>query len=242
MEISIAELERVAALGWRAVEEARLGDWLLRAAEGFTGRANSALAVGEPGMPMAAAVEKVRAWYGERGLRAMIAVPYGREKPDLDRYLQDEGWTLRSGPATVMTARAAEIAKDAGGVEVEMLAEPDDDWLSLYHYRGGELPPIARTLLMSAPSQVFGRIRRSGVTVAVGRVAEGDGWAGLTAIEVHPDFRRRGLGAAISSALAGRAGTQAVYLQVEDTNRAARALYHRIGFRDHHGYHYRMAP
>jgi hypothetical protein len=38
----ITELEAAAADGWRAPEEAALGDWRLRAAEGFTGRANSA--------------------------------------------------------------------------------------------------------------------------------------------------------------------------------------------------------
>ena len=41
--LSIAELEVIAAKGWRAPEEERLGGWLLRAAQGFTGRANSAL-------------------------------------------------------------------------------------------------------------------------------------------------------------------------------------------------------
>ncbi len=50
--ISIPDLERRAALGWRAPEEERLGDWLLRAADGFTGRANSALANGDPGRPL----------------------------------------------------------------------------------------------------------------------------------------------------------------------------------------------
>jgi hypothetical protein len=41
--ISIENLERAAAAGWRACEGEWLGGWLLRAAEGFTGRANSAL-------------------------------------------------------------------------------------------------------------------------------------------------------------------------------------------------------
>lgn len=48
MAISISDLEEVAALGWRGTEEEQLGGWRLRAAGGFTGRANSALAVGDP--------------------------------------------------------------------------------------------------------------------------------------------------------------------------------------------------
>ena len=55
MEISIPDLERAAAAGWRGTEEASLGGWMLRAAAGFTGRANSALAIGDPRMPLAEA-------------------------------------------------------------------------------------------------------------------------------------------------------------------------------------------
>ena len=57
MAISIPDLEQRAALGWRAPGEERLGDWLLRAADGFTGRANSALATGHPGLPLDQAAE-----------------------------------------------------------------------------------------------------------------------------------------------------------------------------------------
>jgi len=63
MALSIGGLEVIAAKGWRAPEEERLGGWLLRAAQGFTGRANSALAAGDPGMPLPEAVIRVRRWY-----------------------------------------------------------------------------------------------------------------------------------------------------------------------------------
>ena len=43
MTAAIIDLERVAAAHWRGTEEQWLGQWLLRAADGFTGRANSAL-------------------------------------------------------------------------------------------------------------------------------------------------------------------------------------------------------
>ena len=55
----IEDLERAAALHWQAPEPERLGDWLLRAAEGFTGRANSALPLGDPGVPLPEAVAAV---------------------------------------------------------------------------------------------------------------------------------------------------------------------------------------
>ena len=44
----VEDLERAAALHWQARETEPLGEWRLRAAAGFTGRANSALPVGDP--------------------------------------------------------------------------------------------------------------------------------------------------------------------------------------------------
>jgi ribosomal protein S18 acetylase RimI-like enzyme len=129
---------------------------------------------------------------------------------------------------------------------VEMDPEPSEDWLALYHYRGQPgLPPIARQVLTSAPWQAFASIRDGGETIAIGRVAAAAGWAGLTAIEVAPGHRRRGLATVVTAALAAQAaahGAGHLYLQVEDDNEPARTLYRRIGFSAHHDYHYRIAP
>jgi hypothetical protein len=71
----IIDLERAAAKHWRGTEEEWLGGWLLRAAEGFTGRANSALPLGDPGLPLDGALDAVIRWYRDRGLPPMIVVP-----------------------------------------------------------------------------------------------------------------------------------------------------------------------
>jgi N-acetylglutamate synthase len=248
--ISIDDLERAAVPGWRACEEGRLGDWLLRAAGGFTGRANSALAVGDPGLPLPEAIEKVRRWYSDRRLPAMIAVPFPTGRPAasaLDRLLAGLGWTIRADGATVMTAEVSPVAARTGprATAVEVDAEPDAGWLARYHYRGQDLPAVALTVLTSAPWQAFGSVRTGGEAIAIGRVAGAGDWAGLTAIEVDPQHRRQGLGAAITTALAAQAagrGFANLYLQVTDDNAAARTLYRRLGLTDHHGYHYRVPP
>ena len=48
---AVARLENVCADAWPARVDRPLGAWRLRAAGGFTGRANAALAVGDPGDP-----------------------------------------------------------------------------------------------------------------------------------------------------------------------------------------------
>jgi ribosomal protein S18 acetylase RimI-like enzyme len=242
------DLERAAAQHWQAPDTEPLGEWLLRAAQGFTGRANSALPVGDPGVPLPEAVAAVTDWYWRRRLPAMIVVPLplaGARSHQLDNYLAERSWLTRSGPALVMTAAIADIppAPDPG---IQLDSEPYADWLARYRYRGQELPPIARTLLLSAPWQAFASLRPDpGRAVAVGRVSVAGRWGAITAVEVDAACRRRGLGAAITSALAGaaaRRGADHVLLQVEMGNAAARALYTRCGFRDSHRYHYRIAP
>jgi ribosomal protein S18 acetylase RimI-like enzyme len=233
--ISMADLEARAAGSWRAPEEDWLGGWLLRAADGFTGRANSALTIGDPGVPLARAVRQVCAWYEARGLPTSV-----------DHLLEELGWPLRSGSAVVMTAepRAMPLRADLA-ISVRLDGTPDDDWLAMYHYRGHDLPPVARRLMMSAPWQAFASVREDGQTIAIGRVAADQSWAGLTAIETHPDHRRRGLATTVTAALAAQAadcGVTGLYLQVEIENIPARALYRGLGFTDHHRYHYRVAP
>jgi N-acetylglutamate synthase len=246
----MAGLEGLAALGWRPSDEERLGDWLLRAASGFSGRANSALAIGDPGTSLATAIGGVMRWYQARGLPAMVAVPFaggGPDRGEVDRYLAGRGWQIRAREAIVMTAAPGAVPHRSppAGVRIDLAPEPDGPWLRCYHFHGQELPPAARGLLMSAPWQAFASARAGGRTVAVGRVAAGGGWAGLTAVEVDPAYRRQGLASAITTALAGAAashGAAGLYLQVLTENSAARLLYQRAGFTDHHRYHYRVAP
>jgi N-acetylglutamate synthase len=242
MDETIIELERIAAALWVPPVRERLGSWQLRAADGFTGRANSVLPLGDPGLPLPDAVAVAEQWYRGRGLPPMFAVPFplDGDKGPLDAYLAARGWIIRSGASLVLTASTSVTDPDA---RVRVDPEPDPAWTALYHYRGTELPPIGRTLLLSAPWQGFASIRSGAAAIAVGRVAVAGDWASLTAIEVDRAWRRRGLGGAITSALCHQAaagGAKHVLLQVEVDNTAALALYARLGFTPAHRYHYRV--
>jgi N-acetylglutamate synthase len=247
------EFERVAAAHWRGTEQEWLGEWLLRAADGFTGRANSALPLGDPGASLDEALDYVSGWYRARGLPAMIAVPL--PLPDdcsasgLDAELADRGWAIRPGPAFVMVADLPLAAAGSGlpaGAVVTADASPDEAWLARYHYRGTDTrPPVMRDVLTSATDQAFIGIRAESGVLAIARLSIAEGWAGLTAVEVDPGRRRAGLGRAITEAACAEAvgrGVRRVFLQVEVGNAGARALYEGCGFRYSHRYHYRMAP
>ncbi|MFW6090810.1 MAG: N-acetylglutamate synthase, CG3035 family [Actinomycetota bacterium] len=247
----IRDLEAAAAQGWRALESDQLGGWLLRAAGGFTGRANSCLPLSDPGMPLGAAVDRVEQWYRERGLPPMFQVP-DRLGGQLDRVLDARGWFPATEDVLVMTAElpsvAAAMRDDLPPVTVA--PAPDDAWLARYHYRGGALPPHARDVLVNAALVGFGAVDEAGEPIAIARGAVSDApsgrrWLGVTAVEVDPSQRRRGLGTHIVAGVARWAGSHGatdVYLQVSDGNSAALAAYERMGFTEHHRYRYRALP
>jgi GNAT superfamily N-acetyltransferase len=243
----ILALEEIAALGWRAPESRWLGRWLLRAAGGWTGRANSVLPLGSPGLPLDEALAEVTAWYAGHGLPPRLALPEPVREP-LGRALTARGW-VGYNPSQVLTAAVTTVlaaVDDPGSApDVILTTTPSEEWLASYHYRGAELPPVAIAVLTGADRPVFAMVRDGGAVVAIARAVLDAGWAGVTAVEVPPAHRRRGLALVVMRALAGWAqagGADRMWLQVADDNAAAHALYRRLGFHPHHRYRYLLGP
>src|SRR5689334_4035220 len=118
----VAALELLAARSWRGLEEQRLGDWLLRSGGGFTGRANSVLAIGSPSRSLPDAVAEVTRWYASRGLRPGAQVPLpGAE--EADAAFAAAGWD-RDEDVLVLTAPLQ--GWPAPAVDVDLARTPDE--------------------------------------------------------------------------------------------------------------------
>ncbi|MFE5948678.1 GNAT family N-acetyltransferase [Streptomyces sp. NPDC056480] len=241
------ELARATARAWPPVESEMLGEWTLRASDGFTRRANSVLPLGDPGLPIADALTHVRAWYEARSLPAYIQTATGAEGAQelLCAALDRHGWR-REVSAEVRIAALAPIGDlDADVSAVRLSRTFDASWLRRYQ-RFGEPGPAVRSVLTSGPSVWFASVAGTGeVPAAIGRCVVDGRWAGFMAVEVDPGQRRRGLATSVMTALARQAldeGASAAWLQVEADNDGARALYDGMGFAPHHHYHhYRWA-
>jgi N-acetylglutamate synthase len=243
--IPVAELQQVAARDWRPLELERLGEWWLRASGGFTRRGNSAMVVGDPGLPAPAALDQIADWYAARGLPARLQVVPAELPAGLTQLLEDGGWVV-DAPTSVMTAALGPVLRGmpAADVDVQLDDVPDDAWLATYRAGAGPLPEVARELLVNHDTVGFASVRDGGRCAAVARVTVDGRWAGLSCVEVTAADRRGGLGTATSLAAlrwaVGRGARYAV-LQVLTDNTAARAVYDRLGFAVHHDYEYRTA-
>ncbi|MGW4896416.1 GNAT family N-acetyltransferase [Kitasatospora sp. NPDC004240] len=242
------ELQHVAARGWPAVEQEPLGAWTLRASSGFTRRANSVQALGDPGLPVPAALEAVRAWYAARGLPAYIEVCEPGSPEGLTAELDRLGAAI--APTLVRTAELGPLAKQGFNHDAVRLSRTADaGWMSLYRRVTGDprVEEAAPKVIHGGPSVWFAAVPGAGggAPLAIGRcVVDGD-WAGFGAVEVAPHARRAGLATAVMAVLAARAaeeGARGAYLQVEAENSGAIALYDRLGFTTSHTYHYARLP
>ncbi|MFJ5891560.1 MULTISPECIES: GNAT family N-acetyltransferase [Streptomyces] len=245
---SFEELAAVTARAWQPVESEPLGDWRLRAAGGFTRRANSALPLGDPGLPAGEALDRVRAWYAERDLPPYVQTATGAAGTQelLCAELERHGWR-REVTAQVRIAALAPVGDGAVDVAaVRLTRAPDAAWLARYQRFSTPGPHVLR-VLESGPSVWFATVAGDGgAPDAIGRCVVDGRWAGFMAVEVAPERRRRGLATTVMTALARRAldeGASAAWLQVEEENEGARALYDGMGFALHHSYHhYRPSP
>jgi ribosomal protein S18 acetylase RimI-like enzyme len=247
---SYEELARIATRAWRPVESERLGEWELRAASGFTRRANSVLPLGDPGLPLDAALDVVRRWYGDRGLPAYVQTATGAEGTQelLCAELERLGW-VREVTAELWIGALAPLADleepSAAPGGVMLSREADEAWLARYQRKG--VSEVALRVLGSGASVWFATVpgEGGGAPAAIGRCVVDGRWAGFAAVEVDPALRRQGLATAVMAALARQAleeGASAAWLQVEADNAGARAMYAGMGFGAHHSYHHYRSP
>ncbi|WP_258723858.1 GNAT family N-acetyltransferase [Cellulomonas sp. NS3] len=246
---------------WRPVETVDVGPWRLGLSGGFTRRANSVVALGEPS-DVDAAIDEVQARYADAGLPAVFRVCPASRPADLGTRLRARGYETVSrtsvlvrsidvpagrgdddGDAHLVLDGDAHLVLD-GALHVTFADAPDDDWLRGWlavKAHGTVALELARRVVSGAPARYVTASDAAGV-VGVVRAAPAGDWVGLSCLMVAARARRRGLGRALTDLslrdAAGRGATRA-FLQVEEHNVGARDLYLGAGFEAAEVYEYR---
>lgn len=218
----------------------QIGDWVLRASSGATGRANSATLHGDPGIPLSAAVDEVEAWYEAQAGSTRVMV-----------------WDDTPSEVVIELGRRGL----AGGRPTDVMAAPLDLVRSRLtapaHLRTRiELQPPS-LLRESISTERLAEITHTGLErrFAVASAGEDDigtGMAivdaplvGIFAMRTSEDRQGEGAGGAVVRSLldgAADAGCDTVWLQVEADNLRANRWYARLGFVTHSRYEYWAAP
>lgn len=228
---------------WPAtVSELVDGGWVLRATPGLDrGRSNHALTPCRELDPaeIPDAIARVEAFARRHGIHTGIQVSPVSLHRELEAELDRRGWGSRWPVLVLAAGRSGEEPADCLAVERTDRATPE--WLTAWARcePGRDVEAHARTVFpLLAGRATFARLD----DVAVGIAVEEDGVTGLFCLAVDPERRRSGLGTAmVRSLLAGTTASTA-YLQVEESNAPAIALYAQLGFSEAYRYRHRIAP
>jgi GNAT superfamily N-acetyltransferase len=236
--VDVEQLFLTTALGRPAVETSYVGQWLLRASGGWTGRANSLLPAGDPEMPLADVLKQAEAFYQEHDLPPLALVRLGTP---LAEEFHQLGWVdSRPGEADAVVMHATlDLVNAEPAYEVSLAEKPNDEWYDAAFE--DEVPAAAPAVMEGAPKTAFASIRLDGQVAAVGRGSMTGHWVGVDAVRVLPAYRRRGLATAVLQGLtrwAGAQGGRRSYLEVVESNVAAMTTYTNLGYTEAYRYRY----
>jgi N-acetylglutamate synthase len=239
----IRGLEERLINAWPALQTILIEDWVLRFADGYSKRANSASAL-RPGAALTPAVEKaLRMLYGRKGLEEIVRItPLCDE--NCEKRLADAGFK-DADPTFQMLGPIPKPGPIDPAISLE--SQPSAAWIegAARDYGGDKADPLKLGAILRLIRQpaVFATLHKDGVALARGLGVRERGMAGLFDIVVDPAHRGQGHGRRLVEALlrqAAREGAARAYLQVRIGNDSAVSLYRSLGFSPLYLYHHRI--
>lgn len=228
--VSARQAEQHSLVLWPHVETMPLGDWVLRSDQQPEGRlikrANSCLAIGDPGLPDAEAIAAVEEFYRLRERQPLLQVV---RETDAEEAFGAAGWQPVPGGDAVFQmgslSRAARALRPVAPLSFEELVDR----------------PQTQLGLQDDDVRVALELRVEGRLVAEGRAGRSGDWLGLHGLFVEPELRRRGLARRMIAELlewGAERGATTCWLHVETDNQQALTLYESLGLTTHHELRY----
>lgn len=218
---------------WPAAETVKVGPWTLRRGAGG-GKRVSAATLDGPFSPFASAEAAMRAW----GQPPLFMIRPGEEV--LDEALAAAGYAQRDPTVFLTMPTVGPTGGGGGAIRCEApLAVMREIWAT-----GGVGPARLEVMARCPPPRVWLLGRVGDRPAACAFVGCHGGMAMLHALQIDADFRRQGLGKAMTRAAADwglTVGATALAVAVTVENVPARALYAGLGFAEAGAYHYRAA-
>jgi GNAT superfamily N-acetyltransferase len=244
----VSEIERASIDAWPGVDTARDGQWVMRAANGYTNRANSVQSLDaadddDVGMRL----EHVERWYRDRGLPVIFRVT-PLAGPALLGELEKRWTAYGHSHVMAMSLEAEAFTADANAT---LVAVDSPEWLEaqrqMQSYDDATVPKLKAIVeRFDAPATGIIVNADDGKSSAAAYMVVVDGI--VFPGNVVTDSRHRGKGYArrmmqSGFAWATRNGARQAAVQVAADNPPAISLYSGLGYVYQYDYHYRrLAP
>lgn len=241
---AVEQLEFLCMDDWRAKESVTYWGWHCRVRDGQSLRANCIMPLEWDGAGRTAAeeIQRCAGWMRSRGVRPVFKLADGCvHPPDLPAALAQAGYAPRH-ETLVMTRSLEWLA--APETEVRLSAKPSDAFFGIMEAAAvspedhAERRAIVNTMI---DQTVFAVAFLDGAPAAIGLCRHSGYYAGVYLMRTAPHARRRGMARDVLRALCAWArwhAAQCAFLQVEEENEAAVALYANDGFELAYRYRY----
>lgn len=231
---------------WPAVETLLIGDFVVRLANGYSGRANSASPIRPQALLPDQDIETIERIYRAAGLKPCFRAT-ALMHPEMRARLMDRGYRIKDtsfGMIAPLDAPEGEI-----NPAIRFADTPDAAWFAGVSalQSGDKRNPahLAAILGRLRVSAFFATVAMEGRDLGFGYTALDRGMAEIASIILAPEARGRGLGRGLVKGLlakAREAGAHTAFLQVEQTNAVAIKLYDSLGFRQLYRYETLVLP
>ena len=237
----IAALERATldAVAPQTVEA--MDGWLLPMDTSTIGRAKSAVPLRHTQL-QTSDIAAIEARYAARGVPAAYRLTDDPALGALHSDLRSRGYCAEQ-PTLFQVARTEDLLQLQAGVPAQVDADAHPNWAAVYTAPGFD--PIDGqhriAALTRSTSAMYAHITQDGAPVAAGVGAYSQGWASIHGMRTVVAQRGQGLARSILRALAQEAQARGIarfFLQVEEENAGAIALYAKAGFTTAWRYHY----
>ena len=244
MSQRILDIESASSELWTTSDQERTPRWLMRAADGYTRRANSMIPIAAPWESNAWGASSLEddlaegeRFYHARGLPTILALPLPLFA-GLATDLLAKGWKKSLDISVMVRIDRKLVSEIAGDHRIEISSVPDARWITAH---GREIGSQGYEVLTSGSAQFLSYLHHDYLhqdeVVATARVGFSGRWSALGAVRVAPEHRRKGIARALVTSsinLAQNEGFPFMFLQVDCDNHAAVSLYESLGFAHHH--------
>jgi ribosomal protein S18 acetylase RimI-like enzyme len=225
---------------WPAPSTLWVDGFIVRFAQGYSGRANSATPLLSGARLDPVTLRAIEVLYREAGLP-----PTFRDNGLMSRpsraLLDEQGYRIKDSSFGMILDLEKRVFPTWPGLELS--PRPESEWLegvSAFQTSDKRSPEKLLTIVGGIRVPVrFALLRERGRPCAFGMLAVDRGYAEIASVMLDPAIRGRGLGKKLVQALLAEAiqlGASTGFLQVESTNAVARSLYAGLGYRDLYRY------